>query len=52
MKRGGRDINSGLYMLELANTNNIMTETKSPDRLIANNVYEYKYKVNLVKYLN
>ena len=50
--KGGRDINSGLYMLELAEANNIMTETKIPDMLFANNVYEYKSKVNLVQYLH
>ena len=49
--KGGRNINSGLYVLELANkAKNTMIETKIPDTLFANNIYECKSKFNLVKY--
>ena len=48
--KGGCDVNTGLYIIELE-TNNEMTEPTVPDNLFASNIYKYKSKQNIVIYL-
>ena len=51
LMKGGRDIKTGLYILELEINNEIM-EATVPDNLFANSIYECKSKQNLVMCLH
>ena len=51
LMKGGRDIRTGLYILELK-PNNDMVEPAVPGNLFANSIYEYKSKQNLIMYLH
>ena len=47
--KGGRDPITTLYMIELEQ-NSEMTETQTPEKLFAHNVYECKSMVDLAIY--
>ena len=47
---GTRDARTNLYMLSLNQQNNLMTESKIPDKYFAGSAYECKTKNTLVDY--
>ena len=50
MMKGRRNPISNLYMLNLTQSNNLLTEFQTPDKYFAGNLYEWKSKGTLVDY--
>ena len=50
MMKGKRDPLSNLYMLNLTQCNNLMTEFQNPDQCFTGSVYGWKSKITLVDY--
>ena len=50
MTKGRRDLISNIYMLNLTQRNNLMTEFRTPDECFARNLYQCRSKSTLVDY--